>query len=156
MSGTLKTRVAQFLAAHHVATLASAGGDGPWAAAVFYVNDGNTLYFLSSPNTRHCRNLKDDPRVAATMQDDCRDWQDIKGVQLEGQVSELSGDEETQARHLYAAKYPLVGQLARAPAAIVKALARVRWYRLTPARLYFIDNSQAFGQRDELDLQLND
>jgi len=148
----LQQRVLDYLGAHHVATLATTGSDGPWAAAVFYASDGYTLYFLSSPTTRHCRNLKQDPRVAATIQADCSDWREIKGIQLEGTVSELAGEEEAQARRLYAEKFPLVGLLARAPAAIVKALARVRWYRLDPAHLHFIDNSTAFGQRDEIDL----
>jgi len=149
---TLHQRVRDYLGAHHVATLATTGSDGPWASAVFYVSDGYTLYFLSSPSTRHCRNLKDDPRVAVTIQDDCSGWREIKGVQLEGKVTQLAGAEEAQARSLYGEKYPLVGQLAMLPAAIVKALARVNWYRLDPARLYFIDNSVAFGQRDEIDL----
>jgi len=148
----LQQRVRDYLAAHHVATLATMGSDGPWAAAVFYVSDGYTLYFLSSPSTRHCTNLKRDPRVAVTIQDDCSGWKEIKGIQLEGGVRELSGAEETAARRLYAEKYPLVGQLSLVPDAIVKALARVRWFRLDPARLYFIDNSAAFGQRDEIKL----
>ena len=153
MSQGLPQRVYEYLVGHHVATLATSGSDGPWAAAVFYVSEAYTLYFLSSPGSRHCRNLKEDPRVAVTIQDDCSDWQKIKGIQLEGRVSELSGEEEALARRLYADKYPLIGQLARAPAAIVKALAKVRWYRLEPTRLYFIDNSVAFGQRDEMELK---
>jgi len=27
----------------------------------------------------------------------------------------------------------------------------VRWYRLEPQRLYFIDNSRGFGHRDEIE-----
>ena len=148
----LQQRVRDYLGAHHVATLATTGSDGPWAAAVFYVSDGYTLYFLSSPGTRHCGNLKQDPRVAVTIQEDYSGWKEIKGIQLEGRVRELAGAEETEARRLYAEKYPLIGQLAMMPDAIVKALARVRWYRLDPARMYFIDNSAAFGQRDEVKL----
>jgi hypothetical protein len=28
----------------------------------------------------------------------------------------------------------------------------VRWFRLIPARVFFIDNSKGFGHRDEIDL----
>ncbi|APR05899.1 hypothetical protein [Thauera chlorobenzoica] len=35
-----------YLQRHHVMTLATHGAGGPWAAAVFYVNDGADLYFL--------------------------------------------------------------------------------------------------------------
>ena len=133
-------------------TLATYGAEGPWAAAVFYANDGASLIFLSSPNTRHCQNLAQDSRCAATIQEDYREWPEIKGIQLEGRVIELQGEEEQHARQLYGEKFPVVGPLARVPPAIVKALARVRWYRLVPVRLHFIDNSQGFGHRDAIEL----
>lgn len=168
--------VAEYLDCHHVMTLATCAADGPWAAAVFYVNAGHSLYFLSSPTSRHCRNLAQDPRCAATIQEDTSDWAQIKGVQLEGQASEIGGDEEVRARQRYGEKFPIVGRLAsprRAapsgrlplggttpqaswgpslPAAIALALAKVRWYRLDAERLYFVDNSRGFGHRDQIDL----
>ena len=147
-----RVQALDYLREHRVVTLASVGAEGPWAAAVFYVNDGFTLYFLSSPGSRHCANLQRDARVAATVQEDYSDWRLIKGIQLEGTVEQLSGEEEARARELYGEKFPLVGRLGEAPAAIVQALAKVRWYRLAPARLYFIDNAAGFGQRDEIAL----
>ena len=142
----------QYLESHHVVTLATFDGGMPWAAAVFYVNDGYDLFFLSSPATRHCVNLANNPQVSATIQEDYDHWPKIKGVQLEGVAHEIFGFDETAARKLYGEKYPLVGKLAQAPAFIVKALAKVRWYKIHPTRLYFIDNSAGFGHRDEIDL----
>jgi len=149
----LRARALAYLRAHHVMTLATHGSAGPWAAAVFYVNDGFTLYFLSAPKSRHGANLARHPRLAVTIQEDYADWPRIKGVQLEGVACEISGDEERRARRRYGEKFPVVGKLAQAPASIVAALAKVRWYRIVPERLYFIDNSVAFGHRDELALQ---
>lgn len=150
MQATLPGPVADYLAGHHVMTLATQGADGPWAAAVFYAGDGCSLIFLSSPSSRHCRNLALDARCAATIQEDHRDWARIKGIQLEGRVRELQGDEASLARRRYGEKFPIVGPLAEVPAPIVEALARVRWFRLLPERLYFIDNAKGFGQRDEI------
>lgn len=141
-----------YLRDHHVATLATCGSEGPWAAAVFYVNDGHSLYFLSSPTSRHCRDLGQNQHVAVTIQEDYSDWLEIKGVQIEGVAREISGAEEDMARKLYGEKFPVVGLLAQAPAAIVKALAKVRWYRIVPHRMYFIDNSGGLGNRDEIEL----
>lgn len=141
-----------YLRDHQVATLATHNGEDLWAAAVFYVNAGYTLYFLSSPTSRHCLHLAKNPRVALTVQEDYADWLEIKGIQIEGVVSELSGEEERLARRLYGQKFPIVGKLAQAPAAIVKALAKVRWYKVVPQRLYFIDNAVGLGHRDEVDL----
>ena len=144
--------VAAYLSGHHVMTLATHGAEGPWAAAVFYASDGASLIFLSAPNTRHCRNLAQDSRCAATIQEDYREWSQIKGIQLEGRVVELQDEEEKRAQHLYGEKFPIVGAVTDVPPAIIKALARVRWYRLVPEHFHFIDNSQGFGHRDEIDL----
>lgn len=149
----LPPAVADYLAAHHVMTLATQGAQGPWAAAVFYACDGASLIFLSAPKTRHCLNLAQDARCAATIQEDYSDWSLIKGIQLEGRVHELKGEEERRAQHIYGDKYSIVGPLAKAPPAIVKALARVHWYRLVPERLHFIDNSKGFGHREEIQIQ---
>ena len=152
MTPELPQAVAQYLQRHHVMTLATCGADGPWAAAVFYVNLGPRLYFLSSPSSRHCRNLAHDPRCAATVQQDTADWAQIKGIQLEGLAVAIEGDEELQARRRYGDKFPLVGRIDSAPAAIVAALAKVRWYRLQVQHMHFIDNSQGFGHRETIDL----
>lgn len=152
MQGTLPQPVAEYLTGHHVMTLATQGAEGPWAAAVFYASDGCSLIFLSSPRSRHCRNLALDARCAATIQEDYRDWARIKGIQLEGRVRELDGEEESRARCLYGEKFPIVGPLANLPPPIVEALARVRWFRLVPERFHFLDNSKGFGHRDEIAL----
>ena len=152
MPTELPPQVAAYLAGHHVMTLATQGPQGPWASAVFYAGDGASLIFLSAPNTRHCRNLAQDARCAATIQEDYREWSQIKGIQLEGRVIELQGDEEKHAQRLYGEKFPVVGAVADVPPAIVKALAKVRWFRLVPEHFHFIDNSKGFGHRDEIDL----
>ena len=143
----LREKVLDYLKAHHSMTIASHGEEGVWAAAVFYVNDGFRLYFLSAPTTRHSRNIAHDARIAITIQEDCADWPEIKGIQAEGRAIEISGAEEARAREFYGDKYPVVGKIAQAPAFIVKALAKVRWYRLRVERLYFIDNARGFGTR---------
>jgi uncharacterized protein YhbP (UPF0306 family) len=149
---TLPADVDAYLASHHVMTLATQGAEGPWASAVFYALDAGSLVFLSSPTTRHASNLEQDDRCAATIQDDTADWKAVKGIQLEGRVLRLAGDEAVAAYRRYADKFPIVSPLAKIPPAIAAALAKIRWYRLTPSRLYFIDNARGFGHRDEFPL----
>ena len=146
MALTLPEEVTDFIARHHVMSLATQGDAGPWAAAVFYVLHEGDLVFLSSPNSRHCTQLASDARCAATIQGQPDDWRAIRGVQLEGRAGELQGIERERAREAYAARFAFVRPVG-ASAAIVAALARVRWYRLRIARLYFIDNAQGFGAR---------
>ena len=142
-----------YLEAHNVATLATTGPEGPWAAAVFYANTGFTLYFLSSPTSRHGRNIGGNAEAAATIQEDYSDWREIKGIQLEGQAKRLEGAERAEAEARFGAKFPRLVSPSLAPVAIARALRLVAWYELEPTRVYFVDNSRGFGHRDEIPLQ---
>ena len=141
-----------YLQTHHVMTLATQGDDGVWAAAVFYVNEGFTLYFLSAGHTRHARNMLAQPHVAAAIQEDYADWTAIQGIQLEGDVRVLEGVERDTALTLYRHKYPFLNQ---PNPQIEAALTQMNWYQLTPTRLYFIDNKKGLGHRDEVNLTLS-
>ena len=140
-----------YLANHHVMTLATIGPAGPWAAAVFYVNHGFDLAFLSAPDTRHASDLAANPSAAAAIHEDYEDWPEIKGIQIEGSVRRLTGSDQIDAIARYAKKYPIV-RPGTAPSVIRAALARVWWYELTATRCFFVDNSQGFGHRDEIEL----
>lgn len=145
----LRPLVLAYLEEHRVMTLATSGVDGPWAAAVFYANQGFDIFFISASHTRHGQDLALDPRAAATIQEEYRDWPDIKGIQMEGTVSKLSGDDRRRAMDSYRDKFPFIDS---AGAQIQSAFKRISWYRLTPDRLYFIDNSRGLGHRDLIDL----
>jgi hypothetical protein len=142
-----KEKTLDYLQGHSVMTLATGGAEGVWAAAVFYVNDGFSLYFLSMPDSRHGQIIAANPKVAVTIQADTNEWSAIKGIQAEGEVVRLAGRAQAHAIGLYARKFPLI---LDAPAAIAKALGKVAWYQFTPSRLYFIDNSAGFGRRDQI------
>jgi uncharacterized protein YhbP (UPF0306 family) len=144
-----RTSALDYLRQHQVMTLAVRSGDNIWAAAVFYVNLNFDFIFLSAGHTRHAQYLAVNPWAAATIQEDYAEWQAIKGLQLEGTVQVLSGADRREAIKLYGEKYPFIGQASGTMAA---ALNNVNWYRLVPTRLYYIDNSQGFGHREEVPL----
>lgn len=146
----LHRRVLDYLHGHNVMTLATSGPAGIWAAAVFYVNDNLDLYFLSSPKSRHCVNIAANPWIAATIQEDYKDWPEIKGIQLDGTVRKLDGFEQAAAITRYGMKFALVANLTQAPREIAAAFSKVSWYKVTPESLYFIDNSRGFGHRDQI------
>ena len=139
----VRRRVLAYLAAHNVMTVATTE---PWAAAVFYVNNGFRLHFLSAATTRHCARLAEDDRVAITVQEDGGDWRAIRGVQLEGTVAPVPAEALPGVKRLYAGKFPFAGA-AGAPE-LVRALAKVDWYTVTPSRVCFVDNGRGFGHRD--------
>jgi uncharacterized protein len=156
MADASKQQVLDYLKGHNTMTLATSAGDVPWAATVFFASDGLRLYFFSAPESRHCQNLAANGRVAVTIQEDYQDWRKIKGIQLEGRVELVDGVvAKGKAMAIYALKYPEVIKLFTDPTSGVfhKAFLRVKFYCVVPEKLFFIDNAQGFGKRQELLLE---
>ena len=153
MADELKQQVLKYLETHNTMTLGTCSDDVPWAATVFYASDDFRLYFFSVPDSRHCQNLAANPRVAVTVQEDYHDWQKIKGIQLEGTAILVDSIiEKAKAMAVYARKYPEVIKLFTNPASGVfhKAFLKVKFYCVVPEKLFFIDNEEGFGKRQEL------
>ncbi|CAG4882319.1 conserved protein of unknown function [Georgfuchsia toluolica] len=147
---SVRGQLLEYLSTHNVMTLATIGEDGPWASAVFYVHEGTTLFFLSSPTTRHCRNIQYHPRVAATVQEDYSQWDMIKGIQIEGVASRLNAEESRRIADIYIRKFTFLKSL-KIPMELGAAMQKVAWYSLTPDFLYWIDNSRGLGNRERID-----
>lgn len=156
----MRDRLRVFLAAHNCMTLATVGPDGaPQAAALFYAADeGLNLYFLSSPNSQHSQNLARQPRVAATVHADGQAWQTIRGLQIEGAAHPVEGLRElAHATKVYAGRFEFLKGLlgaddASGPVVLRGPVASSRFYVLRPTWIRLIDNTQGFGQKEELDL----
>ena len=155
MSDDLKQQVLDYLHTHNTMTLATCAREIPWAATVFYANEEWKLYFFSVPQSRHGQNLAANARVAVTIQEDYKDWRGIKGIQLEGKGLQVdSVHEKTKAMSVYARKYPEVIRLFTTPGSGVfyQAFLKVKFYCVVPEKIFYIDNEQGFGKRQELNL----
>ena len=155
----LRAQALQYVADHNTVSLATVGSEGPWATTVFYASSDFTLYFLSEPKTQHVRNVVENPTIAATINEDYKDWRQIKGIQMAATCAEVTGKLElTRALATYVKKYPFVaqflspGQLLRGMQVAGKALD-VRLYRVNPTRLLFVDNERGFSNRQEIPLE---
>lgn len=155
MTTELARQVGAFLAAHHVMSLATLGADGPHATSLFYACDGLMLIWVSEPQSQHSREIAADPRVAATVAPDYSDFAAIRGLQITGAAHQIVAAEE-KMRHVtqLEARYPFLGQLAGAPLKLREAYARTEVYRLRPARMVLIDNTQYFGHKETLEVSL--
>ncbi len=156
MSVQTAIRIAAFLDAHHVASLATCGSDGPHAANVFYVRDGLALLWVSDPNSRHSTELAANARVAATVAPDYFDYGDVRGVQISGQAHVITdASARANARLMLEAHYPYLTRMSESPPALREAYQRIAFYRLEPTRLVLIDNTRGFGHKDTLELEEN-
>ena len=145
-----KHRFKQFLAEHTTLTLATLAADGrPQAAPLFFAEmDDFSLIFISEQKTRHSQNIKQENRVAATIYADGQVWQSIRGIQLEGTCTALTGQEAQAARTVYLAKYPFIAENKL----LAVILNLVTFYKIQPTWLRLIDNSLGFGHKEELNL----
>ena len=153
-----RQHIKEYLAAHNTVTLASCSANGPWAAAVFFASDENlTLYFKSDPKTRHMIDILDDPRVAATVQDDGQAWQSIRGLQLVGSCSRVGDHDTSRVNDLYVEKYPFLGAVTddssdQDERVLAERLQKTPFYQLCPQWVRLIDNTRGFGQKVEISI----
>jgi len=148
----LATRIAEFLDAHHVMSLATCGPHGAHAANVFYARDDLSLIWVSDPESTHSASLEINPQVAATIAPDYRDFDEIRGVQIFGRAYRVSDATACYgARALLARRYPILQHLS--DPTIEQAYSSAAPYELVPNRIVMIDNRRGFGHKETLDLQ---
>lgn len=151
-NGDLAARIAIFLDAHHVMSLATCGAQGPHAANLFYARDGLSLLWVSNRQSTHSANIGTNPHVSASIAPDYRDFEEICGLQIFGSAHQLNdGAECYSARAVLAARYPTLQLLSDRPM-IERAYASAETYRLVPNRIIMIDNRRGFAHKDTLDL----
>jgi uncharacterized protein len=152
----LRTRVLAFIDAHTTLNLATHGPEGLWAAAVLYFADELDLYFTSVAATRHGRNMTATWRIAGTINDDCHEWIQMKGVQLQGALTRVDDvAERTHVAAAYLRKFPFAAGLWHGvsdPVVIGRDPGGHDFYRIVPELLYFTDAEHEQGRRQELAL----
>ena len=152
-SDELAARIAIFLDAHHVMSLATCGARTPHAANLFYAREGLSLLWVSDQQSTHSTNNRINPRVSATIAPDYSDFDEICGVQIFGEAHRLwSATERYSARALLAMRYPMLQRLSDRPT-IKQAYLSAEAYRLVPDRIVMIDNRRGFAHKETLDLR---
>jgi len=151
--------VRHMLEAHNTLTLATSHAGRPWAASLFFASDKRlNLYFVSDYRTRHAQHIQECSTAVATVNADCAGWGDVRGLQVEGRVTVVSGLDRANALRHYLAKFPDVRALFEAPKGddeetIAARLKAANMYRLTPGFIRLIDNSRWFGFKQEFELE---
>jgi len=126
-------------------SLATASPDcRPHAAPVYFVADDDLrLYYFSAESSRHAQNTAVSQAAAGAIYPQCYDWQEIRGLQLEGAVHVVPpGVQWERAWELYRVKFPFVNDLRQ-------VVERNTLYVFAPGWLRLIDNRQGFGYTQE-------
>jgi uncharacterized protein YhbP (UPF0306 family) len=131
-------------------TLATVRADGrPHAAPVYFVADQEQplrLYFFSSTDSQHSQDTAQNMKAAAAIYPEGWGWEDIRGLQLSGQVRPVPrGPEWDRIWELYREKFPFVSVLEDEVGQNQLYVFQASWLRL-------VDNRKGFGYNQEWEL----
>lgn len=84
----MEARIKRFLRHHHVLTLSTNEEQGSWTAHCFYafMPGHEALVFTSDPETRHGRNMVQNPKVSGGIVLETKVIGKIRGLQLTGRA----------------------------------------------------------------------
>lgn len=139
MEMDLRKEIEQILNEEIVISLATSSDDGAWASDLLFVHDNDlAIYWKSSTETRHSRNISKNPQAAATV---TSTKENGSGLQLTGTVEVVNSDlvEELNDK-LRAKRQALYGQHI-AERETARENDR-QWYRLTPSVYYFMNEGK--------------
>ena len=123
----------------------SDNGGSPWGATVFYAcSDGYDFYFYSSPNSRHCTNLAENPRVSLTIFNSENPIGFYDGIQIEGTASAVPLNELPATIYSYFRKiYPELSDLAvkNEISDIQKQHSNLRFFKVMINKIYISEIS---------------
>lgn len=129
-----------------LATVSAAGA--PHAADVYFSTLGEadqerTLYFFSDATSQHSLDLATNPYAAVTIYPAVTGWQEIRGVQMRGQVRVVEpGAAWDAAWEGYLVKFPFAS-------ALKDIVAQNTLYAFRPDWIRRIDNRRGFGHKEE-------
>jgi len=155
----LTKKALELIHSQHILTLATTDGTSPWATPVYYVLSNKAFYFFSNPESHHIANSREGLPVAGEVHESSSGWSDIRGVQMEGIIEEGGFDmASTSAYALYISRFTFIREMGKMPMSPMMSLAaleasfKVAWYKFTPSKIYYLDNSIRFGYREAVEL----
>ncbi len=145
---TTEAALRALLEAENTLVLATVSDSGePVATPLFYICGADmSLYWLSSPDSRHSRNLSVRPRVSATVFAHVHRWKDIRGLQMNGNAGVAGLEAREAILDAYRRRFELGNDTE-------SAIARSTLYLFRPEWARYMDNSHGFGFREELRLR---
>lgn len=92
-----RKEILNYLNSQRIMTLATCDKE-PWVASVYFVADKDlNLYFVSSPQSKHCKDIEKNNKVACAIADShILNTEEKIGIQLQGLTFEVKGWDKTK------------------------------------------------------------
>jgi general stress protein 26 len=140
MDKKMESFVLDIMKDHNILTLATLREDGyPQATTVTYVNDGQTIYFVTARDSQKVKNITSCNKVSLTIDKEYEDWKKIKGLSMAATAEVLTNpDEIGYAMNCFVKKFPQVPEDPMAFAVV----------RITPKVISVLNYELGFGHSD--------
>ncbi|NCN44997.1 MAG: hypothetical protein COU63_00255 [Candidatus Pacebacteria bacterium CG10_big_fil_rev_8_21_14_0_10_36_11] len=125
-------------------------GEHPWIATVYYsFDDDLNLYFLSNPETIHCKHITANPQVAVAIADSPQNPASKKmGIQIFGLAEQITSKNKiVHALKLWRNTLNVKSD-AYTYEGMMKKLIKGRMYKITPKKMKFF-NEEVWEEGDE-------
>jgi len=108
MTNNPDQKIYNFISEHHVLSLATSINGQVYLANCFFIfnAENNEFIFTSSVETRHGKEMLENPNIAANIVLETKTIGKIQGLQITGIASKLDGKLEKKAKKQYLLKYP--------------------------------------------------
>ncbi|GAB5470913.1 MAG: pyridoxamine 5'-phosphate oxidase family protein [Rhodospirillales bacterium] len=125
-------------------TIATLREDGfPQATTVSYVNEGLTLYFMTSAESQKARNIARDNRVSLTIDRDYDSWDEIESLSMAAYATPVSDPvEQEKIGKLLLAKYPQAADFEQMD------FGELTFLRVEPKVISVLDYAKGFGHTE--------
>ena len=131
------SRIVKFLKKHHVLTIATSVGNGPWCASCFYtyLEDDNLIVLSTDEETRHGKEFTENPLVAGAVALETMVIGKIIGIQFHGIIYKPNRDELSKIKTRYLKRFP------------VAVLMDTQLWAIKPTYIKMTDNRLGFGKK---------
>lgn len=125
-------------------TIATVREDGfPQATTVSYVNEGLTIYFITTADSQKAQNIEKNDKVSLTINRPYENWDEIEGLSMSGHATPVHASKETERiGTLLSEKFP---QAAQYETAVDVELA---FFRVEPKVISILDYKKGFGHTE--------
>ena len=125
-------------------------GEFPWICTVYYgVDDELNLYFLTSPETIHGKQIGENEKVAVAIADSPQDPSSKKkGVQISGRCVQLESEDEVNGGLELWKKALNVEDEKYSYKAMLEGKIKGRVYKITPVKIKFF-NQEIWSEGEE-------
>jgi len=112
-----------------------------WTCTLFYSYDKDlNMYFVSSPDTRHCQMMSKNNHVSGTIYPPAAVWgTDIQGIQFEALAERVPVPLVPIHGFRYLKRFPVAKKFISSPELLLSDKISDRLYRLTPLLIQLYD-----------------